>query len=106
MHSRTALTLMPEMADAHDNLANALTLEGRFDEAIGEFQLALAGRPNWTEARKNLKLAIERRDAILQDLAATRELLRASARYGASDVDGDGVGRQPERLDPQQQRGH
>jgi len=39
---------------AHYNLARALAHLGRFDEAVVEFQAALAGNPGWAEAHNGL----------------------------------------------------
>ncbi|MGA2258521.1 MAG: tetratricopeptide repeat protein, partial [Thermoguttaceae bacterium] len=57
LHYRKAVELGGGDA-AHFNLARALGRGGRFDEAIAEFQAALAGKPAWAEAHNSLGAAL------------------------------------------------
>ena len=52
---------MPESVKARNNLGIALASQGKLDEAIGEFQQALAAEPNSAEARRNLTTALQQR---------------------------------------------
>ena len=47
--------------EAAYNRANALVLLGRYDEAIDSYRRAIAQRPDWVEARRNMELAALRR---------------------------------------------
>ena len=51
---RRALALKPDLAGAHNNLANALVAQGRADEALIHFQRALELAPDLVEAHVNL----------------------------------------------------
>ncbi len=53
-HFAASATLQPESAAAHFNLGTALSLNGRFDEAIAELRRALALRPDYGQAHNNL----------------------------------------------------
>ena len=43
----TALRIRPEYADAHNNLAIVLAMDGRKQDAIGHWQQALHWNPSW-----------------------------------------------------------
>jgi tetratricopeptide (TPR) repeat protein len=45
---------MPDSADAHNNLGSALASQGELDEAIDQFQQALALQPALVDAQRNL----------------------------------------------------
>jgi Flp pilus assembly protein TadD len=49
--------LVPEFAEAHCNLGNALAQSGRLPEAVEQYQLALQFKPDFAEARNNLEQA-------------------------------------------------
>ncbi len=49
-------------AIAFYNRANALLLQGKYDEAISSYERALSLKPGWLEARENLVLARARKD--------------------------------------------
>jgi tetratricopeptide (TPR) repeat protein len=54
LHARQAAALRPEDPVAHDLLGRALAVQGRFDEAISEFERSLAIDPTYAEAREGL----------------------------------------------------
>src|SRR6202035_277274 len=58
---RKALTLRPDLIEAHMGLGTALMDAGRFDEAIDEDQRALAAAPNDAALGTNLGLAYYRK---------------------------------------------
>ncbi|MBI4873210.1 MAG: tetratricopeptide repeat protein [Acidobacteria bacterium] len=55
---RSAVQLQPEADSLHNNLGYNLLLQGRHEEAAGEFRRALALRPDSRVARNNLGLAL------------------------------------------------
>jgi predicted O-linked N-acetylglucosamine transferase (SPINDLY family) len=57
-HYRRAIELKPELASAHNNLANSLKDLGRFDDAIGGYRRAIEMRPNYVNAYSNLGNAL------------------------------------------------
>jgi len=53
-----ALIAIGGLAEAHNNLAIALTMQGKMHDAIRHFRTALHLRPGYIEAKKNLTLAL------------------------------------------------
>lgn len=51
---RAALQLMPDSAEAYNNLGIALASQGEIDEAIDQFQRALRLQPAFVDAQRNL----------------------------------------------------
>src|SRR5581483_431729 len=51
---RLAIALQPGLAEAHNNLGNALKDQGEFDEAIAAYQRAIALRPELPDPYNNL----------------------------------------------------
>jgi tetratricopeptide (TPR) repeat protein len=51
---RQAITLKPDLADAHDNLGNTLQELGRLKEAEASLRQAIALKPNFSDAHCNL----------------------------------------------------
>ncbi len=66
---RELIKLRPDIVEAHANLGAALSHLRRFDEAIAEYELALAGAPDNLQIRANLALAYYKAGRI--DRAAT-----------------------------------
>ena len=58
---RAGLVLMPESAEAHNNLGGALAALGQTTEAIAEFEHALRLNPMLTSARRNLEMVQSRK---------------------------------------------
>jgi len=58
VHYERALTLKPDYADAHNNLAAALAARGRMDDAIAHYERALILKPDYAEAHNNLAAAL------------------------------------------------
>jgi tetratricopeptide (TPR) repeat protein len=55
------LKSLPQAPEVHNNLGIALGSLGQLDEAIAEFQQALRAKPDFADARANLKMAAEAR---------------------------------------------
>ncbi len=51
-------------SEAHYNRGNAHIMLGEYDVAIDAYQSAISKRPNWSEAKQNLKIAILRKQAL------------------------------------------
>jgi len=49
-----ALGLKPDYAEAHNNLGNVYTTQGRLEDALQEYQGALKAKPDFAEAYYNL----------------------------------------------------
>ena len=54
---RESLRLNPESAEAHNNLGITLAQLGRLEEAVQEWRRALAIKPGFVDAERNLELA-------------------------------------------------
>ncbi len=52
------LSLRPDLAECHNNLAAALASFGRFAEAAAAYRRAIALKPDYTEAHSNLGVAL------------------------------------------------
>jgi tetratricopeptide (TPR) repeat protein len=52
----------PNDAEAHNNLGNALASQGIFKKAISHYSETLRIKPDYAEARENLKRALTLRD--------------------------------------------
>jgi protein O-mannosyl-transferase len=61
---RATLSVNPDSPLAHNNLGNALLLDGRVDEAITHFQIALKNRADLAETHNNLGNALLRQGQI------------------------------------------
>jgi tetratricopeptide (TPR) repeat protein len=57
-HNRRAVALKPDYADAHTNLAGALSAQGHWAEAVHHFRRALAYGANSPSAYNNLATAL------------------------------------------------
>ncbi|NQV55965.1 MAG: tetratricopeptide repeat protein [Rhodospirillales bacterium] len=70
---KRALTIKPDNAKAHNNLANALKELGRLDEAVASYQKALDIEPDFAEAHSNL-------GGVLQELGKLDEAVACCLR--------------------------
>jgi len=91
LSKRTRSTSKPESAAAHFNFGTALTVAGRLDEAIDQYQQALRIRPDYGLAHNNLGNVLLRRANPDEALQHFREALRldpsnAEAHYNAGSV--------------------
>jgi tetratricopeptide (TPR) repeat protein len=75
-HFREAMTINPDYAEAHGNLAAALTALGRMDEAIRHCEEALRIKPEYPEAHCNLAIILEGRGRTDEAIRHYREALR------------------------------
>jgi predicted TPR repeat methyltransferase len=94
-----AIELQPDLADAHNNLGNALQQQKRHEEAVVLYERAIALRPEMADAHLNLGKALEALDRMSGALTAYRQavLLRpfhfdsyrrlGSALYGWGRID-------------------
>ena len=57
---REAIRLKPDDAEAHTNLGNVLSSQGKLDEAIAEYREAIRLKPDDAEAHYNLGIALQR----------------------------------------------
>ena len=58
LHYQKALELKPDNAEVHNDLANALSKNGQFAEAIQHWEKALEIRPQYPPAQNNLAWAL------------------------------------------------
>jgi len=102
-----AVRLDPARPDAHDLLGAALSRVGRVPEAIAQFRLALAERPEFANARLNLAGALLRtgkRDEAIEDyrqvLAAAPNdpTVRAAVESSAGQLEAEGKNKEAEML--------
>ena len=56
---RRAITLRPDLPEAHSNLGNALQEQGLLEEAIASCRNAIALKPDYSEAYNNLGVALQ-----------------------------------------------
>ncbi len=69
-----ALELKPD-AEAHNNLGNALTDQGKLDEAVAAYRKALELKPDYAEAHNNLGLALMNQGKLDEAVTAYRKAL-------------------------------
>jgi len=72
---RHTLACIPENSRAHNNLANTLIPQGRFDEAINHYQQALRIEPNYFEVHNNLGNALALRSRFGEAMVQYQEAL-------------------------------
>ena len=60
VHFEASMTLQPDSAPAHYNLATAFAASNRLDDAVAQFQRALELRPAYAMAQNNLAIAFLR----------------------------------------------
>jgi tetratricopeptide (TPR) repeat protein len=59
-HYRRALEIEPSV-ETHNNLGLALASRGQLDDAIEEYQKALEIEPDFSDSRRNLEAALNKR---------------------------------------------
>ena len=93
--ARRVATAHPELASAHNTLADILMAVGRYDEAIGPLRAALKINPRYDAALERLAMASHRAGLPADAVAARRALLGQRGldlRLVALDVDFKGRG--------------
>ena len=70
------LKIIPDSADAHNNLGLALQNLGRIEEGMAHCQEALRLKPDFAEAHSNLGLAFQQRGRFEEAMAHYQEALR------------------------------
>ena len=60
------MKLKPDSAVAHNNIAGALFVLGRFDDAVAQYEEALKLKPGYSEARTNLDGVLQARQSPTQ----------------------------------------
>jgi protein O-GlcNAc transferase len=81
VHYERALALMPDLAEAHNNLGIALVTQGKIDQAIAHYERALALKPDYAEAHNNLGLALVAQGKIDQAIAHYERALALKPDY-------------------------
>jgi Flp pilus assembly protein TadD len=64
---------MPDWAEAHNNLGNVLTAQGKLDEAIAEFRAAIRVKPDDDEAHCSLGVALAKQGKLDEAIAEFRK---------------------------------
>jgi tetratricopeptide (TPR) repeat protein len=86
-HHVTSLALHVPMAEAHSGLGAALALTGHDDQAIAEYQKALAIAPGLASAHVNLAAVLVRQGKIDEAIDQLTQALAADARQPAWHVE-------------------
>ena len=73
---RHMLTVTPNAAGVHNNLAGALELEGKSDDAIGHYRRAVEIKPDHVLARTNLGAVLQSQGRIDEAITCYRHALR------------------------------
>ncbi len=76
-----AIRLKPNFAEAHNNLGNALNLNGQITEAINQYREAVRLKPDYPDARLSLALALQHQGQTADAIAQYREALRVNPDY-------------------------
>jgi tetratricopeptide (TPR) repeat protein/mono/diheme cytochrome c family protein len=83
-HFEASVTLKPQSAAAHFNLATAQTSAGRLEEAIAEYRQALQIKPDYANAHNNLGGVLSSRGKVNEAIEQYREALRDDPRHAAA----------------------
>ncbi len=78
-HNVEAIRILPEFAEAHNNLGPVLARAGRLDEAIAEFTEAIRLHPKYPDAHSNLGLALASQGKLEEAVSHYREAIRLDA---------------------------
>ena len=70
---RAAIRLIPDDADAHNNLGLALADQGKLEQAIAEHRAAIRIEPDLAEAHCNLGVALAKQGKRDEAIAALRK---------------------------------
>jgi tetratricopeptide (TPR) repeat protein len=73
---REAIRINKDYPEAHNNLGNALAIQGKLDEAIAEYREALRLNKDLFQAHQNLGRALLEKGKLNEAVAETREALR------------------------------
>jgi tetratricopeptide (TPR) repeat protein len=80
-HFQQVLAVLPQFADAHNNLARGLGAIGRKDEAIEEYQETLRLDPNHAPAHSNLAGALLNQGKVDEAIAHYQRALEIDPEY-------------------------
>ena len=76
-----ALTLRPDLAEAHCNLGVALFDQGKLAEAVACYHHALSAKPDYAQAHSNLGVALAEQGKLQEALACYRQAIRLEPDY-------------------------
>ncbi len=76
-----AVAKSPGKFRPHNNLGNAFNAQGKYDEALEEYQAAIKARPDFAELHNNIGTAFLKKGMLGQAEAAYREALRLDPAY-------------------------
>jgi protein O-GlcNAc transferase len=76
-----ALSIRPDYAEAHNNLANAFKSKGELVGAITHYERALALNPDYPEAHNNLGTALKARGELIRAVASYERALALKPDY-------------------------
>lgn len=81
LHSRKALEINPDCAEAHTTLGYALSAKGNWRDAILSYRAAMRGRPNYAINHNNLAVSLAGVGETEEAIAEFNEALRLDADY-------------------------
>lgn len=76
-----ALSIRPDYAEAHNNLANAFKSKGDLVEAIAHYKRALVLKPDYAEAHNNLGTALKAQGELVRAVASYEQALGLKPDY-------------------------
>jgi len=85
-HSRRAVELAPDYAEAHNDLGVGLAREGNLAEAADQYRQAIAIQPTYDEAYNNLGVAVVRQGDIAAGIDDYRRALELNPDYADAHV--------------------
>ena len=94
-----AAELLPDDAQAHSNLGNALRDLGRLDDAVASYRRALAIKPDYAEAHGNLGIVLQDLGRLDDAVASYRRALAIQPEYAKAHNNLANVLRDLGRLD-------
>ena len=71
-----AIRLKPDFAEAHNNLGNALSEQGKWAEAVAEYRVAIGLKPDFAAGYLGLGTALQREGKMAEAVPAYREAIR------------------------------